>query len=96
MRNQFLEYSILTILAKADRPLSEYRLGSEVCFVLDEPNLSSAEFNDALSWLSNHNLISKNITLLGTIRWAILDLGREAIKEFEMLKLNHVSKEAVR
>ena len=96
MRNQFLEYSILTILAKVDRPLSEYRLGSEVSFVLDEPNLSSAEFNDALSWLSNHNLIAKNVTLLETTRWTILDLGRKAIKEVVMLKADHESKEAVR
>ena len=92
MRNQFLEYSILAILARAGRPLSDYRLGSEICFALDEPNLSSAKFDDALSWLSSHNLIEKTTTLLGTIRWTILDLGREAIKEFEMVKPNNESK----
>ena len=83
MRNLYLEYTILNSLRRAERPLSHQRLGDEVSFLLEQPNLTEYQFQDSLTQLSKANLILKKISLLGTVRWMISDLGIRALDEFE-------------
>lgn len=79
MRNPILNQTILRILSRLDTTLKESTLRAETELAIDRP-ITTDEFQDAIDFLADNDLVSSWRNLMGDRVWAITDTGKDALK----------------
>jgi len=80
MRNRMLETVILKNLMRVETGLKEKSLMCAVEIEMDRPDLTTAEFEDAVRVLEDRGLVERFQNLLGETVWGITAAGRDALK----------------
>ncbi len=80
MRNRMLETVILKNLMRVETGLKEKSLMCAVEIEMDRPDLTTAEFEDAVRILEERGLVDRFQNLLGETVWGITAAGRDALK----------------
>ncbi len=80
MRNRMLETVILKNLMRVETGLKEKSLMCAVEIEMDRPDLTTAEFEDAVRVLEERGLVDRFQNLLGETVWGITAAGRDALK----------------
>lgn len=80
MRNPILEHVILKILFRQSEPVHFWAFSNSVSFEMDDAELTTEEFRDALRIVEDRGLIKREKDLLGYTVWSITKLGKEAAK----------------
>lgn len=80
MRNEMLERVILKNLQRVETGLKEKSLMCAVEIEMDRPDLTTAEFEDAIRSLEDKALVERYTNLIGDTVWGITAMGRDALK----------------
>ena len=80
MKNEMLERVILKNLQRVETGLKEKSLMCAVEIEMDRPDLTTAEFEDAIRRLEDKALVERFTNLLGDTVWGITAAGRDALK----------------
>jgi len=75
-----LETVILKNLMRVETGLKEKSLMCAVEIEMDRPDLTTAEFEDAVRVLEDRGLVERFQNLLGETVWGITAAGRDALK----------------
>ena len=80
MRNRMLENVILKNLQRVETGLREKSLMCAVEIEMDRPDLTTAEFEDAIRYLEDKGLVNRFTNLIGETVWGITEMGRDSLK----------------